>query len=157
MRVANGEFMRRFLLHALPNASIVSSLRSPGLRSPGNGHRADKLAFCRSLPAAPAATMDQGRAPTIAKATANTYRHHVLAAAGACGLLKLLKNRCAGHIPCAGSTVYSKGPKRDRSISNSQANIPPAVLKGRGITLPEPRSAAQSLCSARRLIRRTGC
>ena len=45
MRITNGEFMRRFLLHVLPNG--FHRIRHYGLLA--NGHRADKLALCRSL------------------------------------------------------------------------------------------------------------
>jgi Putative transposase/Transposase zinc-binding domain len=45
MRITNGEFMRRFLLHVLPNS--FHRIRHYGLLA--NGHRADKLALCRSL------------------------------------------------------------------------------------------------------------
>jgi hypothetical protein len=45
MRVAPGEFMRRFLLHVLPDG--FHRIRHYGLFA--NGHRADKLALCRKL------------------------------------------------------------------------------------------------------------
>jgi hypothetical protein len=53
MRIDVGEFMRRFLLHVLPDG--FHRIRHYGLFA--NGHRADKLALCRKLlhvpPAAP--------------------------------------------------------------------------------------------------------
>ena len=45
MRLAAGEFMRRFLLHVLPDG--FHRIRHYGLFA--NGHRADKLALCRKL------------------------------------------------------------------------------------------------------------
>jgi hypothetical protein len=45
MRLDVGEFMRRFLLHVLPNG--FHRIRHYGLFA--NTHRADKLALCRSL------------------------------------------------------------------------------------------------------------
>ena len=45
MRINVGEFMRRFLLHVLPNG--FHRIRHYGLFA--NDHRADKLALCRSL------------------------------------------------------------------------------------------------------------
>jgi hypothetical protein len=45
MRLAVGEFMRRFLLHVLPNG--FHRIRHYGLFA--NGNRAEKLALCRSL------------------------------------------------------------------------------------------------------------
>jgi transposase len=45
MKVAVGEFMRRFLLHVLPNG--LHRIRHYGLFA--NGHRADKLTLCRKL------------------------------------------------------------------------------------------------------------
>ncbi len=54
MRITIGEFMRRFLLHVLPNG--FHRIRHYGLLA--NGHRADKLALCRGLLDAPAARMD---------------------------------------------------------------------------------------------------
>ena len=45
MRLAVGEFMRRFLLHVLPDG--FHRIRHYGLFA--NGHRADKLALCRKL------------------------------------------------------------------------------------------------------------
>jgi hypothetical protein len=55
MRIAIAEFIRRFLLHILPNG--FHRIRQYGLLA--NGHRADKLALCRSLLAAPSAPMDR--------------------------------------------------------------------------------------------------
>lgn len=52
MRLAPGEFMRRFLLHVLPDG--FHRIRHYGLFA--NGHRADKLALCRRLLDVPAAT-----------------------------------------------------------------------------------------------------
>jgi len=54
MRITIGEFMRRFVLHVLPNG--FHRIRHYGLLA--NGHRADKLALCRSLLAVPAGPMD---------------------------------------------------------------------------------------------------
>jgi putative transposase/transposase-like zinc-binding protein len=50
MRLAPGEFMRRFLLHVLPDG--FHRIRHYGLFA--NGHRADKLALCRRLLDVPA-------------------------------------------------------------------------------------------------------
>jgi hypothetical protein len=50
MRLEVGEFMRRFLLHVLPDG--FHRIRHYGLFA--NGHRADKLALCRRLLDAPA-------------------------------------------------------------------------------------------------------
>ena len=52
MRSAAGEFMRRFLLHVLPDG--FHRIRHYGLFA--NGHRADKLALCRRLLDVPAAS-----------------------------------------------------------------------------------------------------
>jgi putative transposase len=54
MRIEIGEFIRRFLLHVLPNG--FHRIRYYGLLA--NGHRADKLAICRSLLDVPCAPMD---------------------------------------------------------------------------------------------------
>ena len=53
MRLSVGEFMRRFLLHVLPNG--FHRIRHYGLFA--NGHRADKLALCQTLLDAPSAPM----------------------------------------------------------------------------------------------------
>ena len=45
MRLEVGEFMRRFLLHVLPDG--FHRIRHYGLLA--NGHRAEKLALCRKL------------------------------------------------------------------------------------------------------------
>jgi hypothetical protein len=45
MRLTAGEFMRRFLLHVLPDG--FHRIRHYGLFA--NGHRAEKLALCRKL------------------------------------------------------------------------------------------------------------
>ena len=45
MRLDAGEFMRRFLLHVLPDG--FHRIRHYGLFA--NGHRAEKLALCRRL------------------------------------------------------------------------------------------------------------
>ncbi|MGE3703481.1 MAG: IS91 family transposase [Hyphomicrobiaceae bacterium] len=50
MRLIAGEFMRRFLLHVLPDG--FHRIRHYGLFA--NGHRADKLALCRKLLNVPA-------------------------------------------------------------------------------------------------------
>jgi hypothetical protein len=55
MRVEIAEFVRRFLLHVLPNG--FHRIRHYGLLA--NGHRANKLALCRSLLAAPVARTDR--------------------------------------------------------------------------------------------------
>ena len=55
MRINVGEFMRRFLLHVLPNG--FHRIRHYGLFA--NGHRADKLALCRSLLDLPATPTDR--------------------------------------------------------------------------------------------------
>jgi hypothetical protein len=54
MRLAVGEFMRRFLLHVLPDG--FHRIRYYGLFA--NGHRADKLALCRRLLQVPATSTD---------------------------------------------------------------------------------------------------
>ena len=55
MRITIAEFIRRFLLHVLPNG--FHRIRSYGFLA--NGHRADKLALCRSLLGVPSAPMDR--------------------------------------------------------------------------------------------------
>jgi hypothetical protein len=55
MRLAVGEFMRRFLLHVLPDG--FHRIRHYGLFA--NGHRADKLVLCRTLLDVPAAESDR--------------------------------------------------------------------------------------------------
>jgi hypothetical protein len=57
MRLTAGEFMRRFLLHVLPDG--FHRIRHYGLFA--NGHRADKLALCRKLLVVePAANSESG-------------------------------------------------------------------------------------------------
>jgi hypothetical protein len=55
MRIEIAEFVRRFLLHVLPNG--FHRIRHYGLLA--NGHRADKLVLCRSLLAVPDAPADR--------------------------------------------------------------------------------------------------
>ena len=55
MRLAPSEFMRRFLLHVLPDG--FHRIRHYGLFA--NGHRAEKLALCRKLLDMPPATTDE--------------------------------------------------------------------------------------------------
>lgn len=55
IRLAPGEFMRRFLLHVLPDG--FHRIRHYGLFA--NGHRADKLALCRRLLDVPSAENDE--------------------------------------------------------------------------------------------------
>ena len=55
MRLGVGEFMRRFLLHVLPNG--FHRIRHYGLFA--NTYRADKLALCRSLLDVPSAPTDR--------------------------------------------------------------------------------------------------
>ena len=54
MRITIAEFIRRFLLHVLPNG--FHRIRHYGLLA--NGHRADQLALCRSLLAVRATGVD---------------------------------------------------------------------------------------------------
>jgi hypothetical protein len=54
MRLAAGEFIRRFLLHVLPDG--FHRIRHYGLFA--NGHRADKIALCRRLLDAPPVSVD---------------------------------------------------------------------------------------------------
>jgi hypothetical protein len=54
MKLAVGEFMRRFLLHVLPDG--FHRIRHYGLFA--NGHRADKLTLCRTLLAVSSARSD---------------------------------------------------------------------------------------------------
>ena len=54
MRLAVGEFIRRFLMHALPDG--FHRIRHYGLFA--NGHRAEKLALCRKLLDAAPASID---------------------------------------------------------------------------------------------------
>jgi hypothetical protein len=56
MRLTAGEFMRRFLLHVLPDG--FHRIRHYGLFA--NGHRADKLALCRKLLAVEAVNPESG-------------------------------------------------------------------------------------------------
>ncbi len=55
MRIEIGEFIRRFLLHILPNG--FHRIRHYGLLA--NGHRAEKLALCRKLLAEPSVPIDR--------------------------------------------------------------------------------------------------
>ena len=55
MTLAAGEFMRRFLLHVLPDG--FHRIRHYGLFA--NGHRADKLALCRKLLEVPPAATER--------------------------------------------------------------------------------------------------
>lgn len=60
MRLTPAEFMRRFLMHVLPNG--FHRIRHYGLFA--NGHRAERLAICRRLldiPAAPGSSNDEDR------------------------------------------------------------------------------------------------
>ena len=60
MRLSVGEFMRRFLLHVLPEG--FHRIRHYGLFA--NGHRAVKLALCRELLGAVATPEDIDDYPT---------------------------------------------------------------------------------------------
>jgi Putative transposase len=61
MRLAVGEFMRRFLLHVLPGG--FHRIRHYGLFA--NGHRADKLVLCRRLIGTPSAPTDRVNSDNI--------------------------------------------------------------------------------------------
>ena len=74
------EFIRRFLLHTLPDG--FHRIRHYGFLA--NGHRADKLALCRTLLAAPAPKPD----PSPTEDAAVTDRNHC--------------------CPCCGSTAISR-------------------------------------------------
>jgi hypothetical protein len=59
--------MRRFLLHVLPDG--FHRIRHYGLLA--NGHRADKLALCRSLLGAPSAPVDRNNDDDINQGAAD--------------------------------------------------------------------------------------
>lgn len=75
MTLAAGEFIRRFLLHVLPNG--FHRIRHYGLFA--NGHRANKIEFCRKLLAAPSTPVNRD-GEDHDKLTANTDPPPVLAA-----------------------------------------------------------------------------
>jgi Putative transposase len=77
MRVDIGEFMRRFLLHILPNG--FHRIRHYGLLA--NGHRARKVALCRKLLAAPDAKMDCNKDDNDRK----TLNYELLPSCPCCG------------------------------------------------------------------------
>ena len=60
MRIGVGEFIRRFLLHVLPNG--FHRIRHYGFLAP-NGHRAERLALCRELLEVPATSESSESAP----------------------------------------------------------------------------------------------
>jgi hypothetical protein len=67
MRIEVAEFIRRFLLHILPSG--FHRIRHYGLFA--NGHRADKLALCRTLLDVPPAPTDQNNDDDIDPGVAN--------------------------------------------------------------------------------------
>jgi hypothetical protein len=67
MRIEIAEFIRRFLLHILPSG--FHRIRHYGLFA--NGHRADKLALCRTLLDVPPAPVDQSNDDDIVASAAN--------------------------------------------------------------------------------------
>jgi len=64
MRLTPDEFIRRFLLHVLPDG--FHRIRHYGFLA--NGHRAEKIARCRKTIAAWAAATEPEPAPAIVKA-----------------------------------------------------------------------------------------
>jgi hypothetical protein len=79
MRIKVAEFIRRFLLHVLPNG--FHRIRHYGLFA--NGHRADKLALCRSLLDVPLCRWIATTMMTSAQAPPTTNHPRALAAAAA--------------------------------------------------------------------------
>ena len=79
MRITIAEFMRRFLLHVLPNG--FHRIRHYGLLA--NGHRADKLVLCRSLLAVPLRRWIATTMKTTTQAPPTTNHRRALAAAAA--------------------------------------------------------------------------
>jgi hypothetical protein len=67
MRIEIAEFIRRFLLHILPSG--FHRIRHYGLLA--NGHRADKLALCRTLLDVPSVPMDHNNDDDIDPGAAN--------------------------------------------------------------------------------------
>jgi hypothetical protein len=86
MTLAAEEFIRRFLLHALPDG--FQRIRHYGFLA--NGHRADKLALCRRLLAAP-----QPASPPPARDFRERYRQ--------------LTGRNLDVCPCCGGTMVRRG------------------------------------------------
>ena len=95
MRIEVGEFMRRFLLHILPNG--FHRIRHYGLLA--NGHRGKKVALCRKLLAAPDAMMDCNKDDNDRKTSITNYCRPAHVAAARCSSLKALWDRSAGRIP----------------------------------------------------------
>jgi hypothetical protein len=91
MTLCADEFIRRFLLHTLPDA--FHRIRHYGFLA--NGHRADKLALCRRLLAAPAPP------PPPARHYRERYRQ--------------LTGRNLDICPCCGGPMVPVGPLRQSS------------------------------------------
>ena len=70
MRLSVGEFMRRFLLHVLPEG--FHRIRHYGLFA--NGHRAEKLALCRELLGAVATSENIDDGPSTRMSRLSTTR-----------------------------------------------------------------------------------
>ena len=80
MRLTAGEFMRRFLLHVLPDG--FHRIRHYGLFA--NGHRAEKLALCRKLLNVPARALEPEDDEPPAAGDDRRHRRRAPAAAAAC-------------------------------------------------------------------------
>jgi hypothetical protein len=96
MTLAAGEFIRRFLLHTLPDG--FHRIRHYGFLA--NGHRAEKLALCRQLLACP---------PTPRTEPPRDYRQRYARLTG----------RSLEICPCCGGRMLSLGPL-PRSLSQSR-------------------------------------
>ena len=116
MRIEVAEFMRRFLLHVLPNG--FHRIRHYGLLA--NGHRAAKLALCRNLLAVPAAPADRRNDDDDDCGNPKYEPPHANAAAAACGSLRPSMDHSAGHIRRVSSTACSQGLYGAQSTSNQR-------------------------------------
>ena len=122
MRITIAEFMRRFLLHVLPDG--FHRIRHYGLLA--NGHRADQLALCRSLLAVCSAPSDCNDKDDNGRKFPSTTkrRRRALAAAGAWQLLKSSRGHSIGYIRPANPTACNEERWRDCATSYQRPTEP---------------------------------
>jgi hypothetical protein len=115
MTLKADEFIRRFLLHVLPDG--FHRIRNYGLL--GNGHRAEKLALCRKLLEVPSTPKDRSLTRISIYLTTSEPLAH--AAAGACRSLRASRQRWLAASTYANQTRHNDD-RGSLALNNSASN-----------------------------------
>src|ERR1700676_4918754 len=123
MRITIAEFIRRFLLHVLPNG--FHRIRSYGLLA--NGHRADELALCRSLLYVPCTPVDRNDDDDNDPCTPNHEPPPCPCCGGRMKIIETFNGPSPGRITSAGLTLCNQEYCVIARPHNSRTDNPPCL------------------------------